>query len=161
MSKCSRRRALHCQFADLYGRPHEASYCSYGLTGRAFFDDLTAEPSDDVPEISEAELSEEIWVPVLKAYNEWAQSGQLTHTQLRTVHALLLEDLGLRQHSRNENVSQAAISSRIVGLDQKAAKFHRWWTSKYPKRRQAAGNRGAALKEQRRRDVAREKIRLR
>jgi hypothetical protein len=103
---------------------------------------LTASTFDEPPvEIpldgpSREEVVVEIWAAVLHTYQGWVDSGRFTLTELRTIRVLLLEGRSLREFARREQVTPAAISCRIDGLEFKAPQFFRWWAATHRRRRQ-------------------------
>jgi hypothetical protein len=125
--------------SDLYGRVRAVPLIKRGRrpTGcvRAYddeaFDEETGVDDGDSREL----LLQEIWAKVLDVYAGYVQSGLLTAAELRTVHALLINGLSLREFARREGVKPAAISTRIEGLQHKAPEFYTWWCRKHQNRR--------------------------
>jgi hypothetical protein len=68
--------------------------------------------------------------------------GWCTPTELRTIEALWLDGVSLRELARREHVKPAAISARIEGLARKAPEFYRWWLLKHRRRRGARQDSG-------------------
>jgi hypothetical protein len=77
---------------------------------------------------------------VLEAIEQYQQNGG-TKAQLRTLRALWLERITLREHARREGVSAAAIHARIHGtkgaggLFKAVPKFAEFWMSPNGNRR--------------------------
>jgi len=61
--------------------------------------------------------------------------GRCSPIEMRTVQALFVEGLTLREFARREGVAAQAIDSRINGLAHKAPEFYRWWRIKHQSRR--------------------------
>jgi hypothetical protein len=59
-----------------------------------------------------------------------------TAKQLRTIEALWVEGVSLREFARREGVVPAAIEARIDGLHTKAPEFFKWYRLKNRSRRQ-------------------------
>jgi hypothetical protein len=57
-----------------------------------------------------------------------------TATELRTIEALWLDGMTLREFARRERVQPAAIGTRIDGLARKAPEFYHWWRLKNRRR---------------------------
>ena len=60
----------------------------------------------------------------------YRNEGRCTEVELRTMEALWVEGLTLREFARRESVGPQAISARINGLANKAPMFYRWWRLK-------------------------------
>ena len=67
--------------------------------------------------------------------SRYRQAGWCTTTELRTIEALWLDGISLREFARRQAVSAAAIGARIEGLARKAPEFYRWWLLKNRSRR--------------------------
>lgn len=64
---------------------------------------------------------------VLAQIASYQMSGLFSPKQLRTIQALWLERLSLRELARQEGVTVYAMSSRIQRLKNRAARFYSWW----------------------------------
>jgi hypothetical protein len=80
-----------------------------------------------------AELLRRVSATMARYRNE----GWCTPTELRTIEALWIDGVGLREFARRERVKPAAIGARIAGLVRKAPEFYRWWLLKHRRRRMA------------------------
>lgn len=130
----------HKQVADLYG--HARTVTSFGIGGRPAFampivDDPTPEGpwGSPPPEASVEELQ-----LVLETLDRFERQG-LTAAQLRTVRALWLERISLREHAKREGVAPAAIHARIFGtkghggLVKVATEFVSFWRTRQERSR--------------------------
>lgn len=60
-------------------------------------------------------------------FARYRADGRFTPKQLRTIEALYIEGLSLREFALVEGVEPQAISARIDALANKALEFYRWW----------------------------------
>jgi len=115
------------------------------MTGSASFrglDELeTTKPEPD-PEVVRLWLADRI----LETFARYVASGLFTVVQLRTIRALLIDRLTLRQLARQEGTSPQAIRARIEpnrlgqgGLARKAPEFYQWWRFMHRRRRRKGG----------------------
>jgi hypothetical protein len=111
---------------------HAAAYTDPSIT-----DPIEDEGDDQSPDQS----IENVSIRVRDVYNGWSESGGLSAVQMRTIHALLIRQVPLREFAREEGVAAAAISSRIRSLKDKAPEFYKWWAARHAIRRHAAFNR--------------------
>lgn len=65
-----------------------------------------------------------------RAISRYGREGRCSAAELRTIDALWIEGVSLREFARRENVRPQAISTRINGLANKAREFYRWWRRK-------------------------------
>lgn len=128
--------------ADLFGRPRQVSSYRWSTRTSAGFRDLdeATEPSPDepCPEATRAWLREQI----SGVLNRYQSGGNFSEIELRTIRALWLDGLSLRQFAKSEGVTAEAVRARIEGnrkgqggIKRKAPQFYRWWAFKQRRRR--------------------------
>ena len=60
-------------------------------------------------------------------FARYCAEGRCSVTQLRTIEALYIDGMSLREFAAKERVTPQAISTRIDALANKAPEFYRWW----------------------------------
>lgn len=138
-----------CAVSDLYGHVRNVSPFKRGDEQTATFRDLD-EPEPPPPlEPDPIAVRLRLRQLITDAIARYEASGRLTAPQLRTIRALWLDDLPLREFARAEGVTGEAVRARVEGshgyggLKTKAPEFYRWWAFKHRARRQKGGCRVA------------------
>lgn len=132
---CMRKDAAFDRVADFYGR--EASVSTFRRGGSSQVRAGSAgEPIGRRPVVHlERSMLVELRRRVAATVARYEMQEWLTPAQLRTIRALWIEGLSLREFARREGVAPAAIESRINGLPAKAPEFYRWYRLKNRNRR--------------------------
>ena len=90
-------------------------------------------PSPDIPSFFAR------YVPLYRytsnLYARYVAEGRCSEKQLRTIYALMIEGLSMREHARQEGVEPESIRQRILGLANKCPSFYRWWCRLNERRR--------------------------
>ena len=115
--------------ALLDGRPAAASFFRRG--GEDLVQFREAPQSGSTPKSRLPELRRRVSATVAGYRNQ----GWCTEVQLRTIEALWVDGLSLREHARREGVAPAAVEARIAALHTKAPEFYRWYRLKNLSRR--------------------------
>jgi len=112
--------------SDLYGRPMAFNACRRGGVSQ-----IICSPRRQVADgVSDQSILPELRRRVSATVARYRAESRCTDVELRTIEALWLDGLGLRQFARNEQVEAQAITGRINGLANKAPQFYRWWRLK-------------------------------
>lgn len=115
-----------------YKRGREHALCCRDLDERHVTTDAYHDPHH---------IKSRLRVLIAETIARYAASKVLTDTELRTIHALWVDDLSLREVARREGVSAEAIRQRIegshgsAGIRKKALEFYQWWSFKNRMRR--------------------------
>ena len=117
--------------ADFWGRPMQASWYRRGGVLR-----LCVREFEFLPDTNKLATVEKSHLPELRRQRDltmlrYRQEERCTNVELRTMRALWIEGLSLREFARREGVKAQAISARINGLANKAPEFYRWWRRKH------------------------------
>lgn len=124
------------QIAEFSGRPADVSeYRRGGVWVRVpvRIDPATRQFEHRPQRSMLAELRRRVSATMARYRNQ----GWCTPTELRTIEALWVDGMSLREFARRERVQAAAIGARIEGLARKAPEFYRWWLLKNRRRREA------------------------
>lgn len=115
--------------ADAKGRPIYLPIIRHG--GKAIYGATIPCPLAEPP----AEPLERSRLPALRRrvsaeLARYRASGLFSTKELRTIEALWIEGLSLREHARREGVTPQAIEVRIHAMRQRAVRFWHWWRLK-------------------------------
>ena len=123
------------RIADLHGREAAISVFRRGGHPHVAAIDLV-EPFARCPVVQpERSMLRELRRRVSATMARYRMQNWLTPTQLRTIQALWIEGVSLREFARREGVKPAAIESRIDGVHTKAPEFYKWYRLKHRNRR--------------------------
>lgn len=127
--------------ADLYGHIRQVAPYKRGCDQAADFRDLDVLEPLDGPEPDPAAIRLQLRQAITDALARYKAEKLVTDTQLRTIRALWLGGLTLREIARREGVSVEAVRARIEGshgnggVAGKAPEFYQWWSFKNRRRR--------------------------
>lgn len=130
----------HRLVADLYGRPQSVTCYRQGGVGR-FGLPVVDDPEPQEPWGSLRTTPDELELYEIVVVMERSRTEGRTEKQLRTIRALWLERITLREHARREGVSSAAIHARVAGsrgaggLLKLVPEFGAFWIARHAGRR--------------------------
>jgi len=119
--------------ADQHGRPTHLRFYRRGgiLVCAAPLDELTPLPVPGSRRRPNGSSLAVLRRRKAATFARYRLAGWCTAVELSTIDALWFEGVSLRQLSKREGVSPAAISDRIAGLRRKAPEFANWWRLKH------------------------------